>query len=167
MINCRHSRNAFTIIEILVALVILTTIILMLMPVFTYSRKTVDTMNRLDVYHDTRKISHEINGTLKLATEVIFPDTSSKHSWRGCIIFRNPMNQVLIFYLNDRKDLVVINYDRIRNGKVVRGKTIAGNVENFQVRRKESNLIEYRVKLSAQGSKDLEFTGMINLANLI
>lgn len=162
-----QQKSGFTIIEILVVLVILSTLMLMLMPVFTYSRKTVDTMNRLDIYHDTRKISHEINSTLKLATEVIFPDASMKHSWRGCVIFRNPMNQVLIFYLNDKKNLVAINYDRISKGKVVRGKTIATGVEEFMIRRKESNLLEYKVKLSAQGNKDLEFSGMINLANLI
>lgn len=163
----KKKMNGFTIIEMLVALVILTTLMLMLMPVFTYSRKTVDTMNRLDTYHDTRKISHEINSTLKLATEVIFPDTAAKHSWRGCVIFRNPTNQVLIFYVNDDKNLVLINYDRIRKGKVLRGKKIASGVEDFRIRRKETNLLEYQVKLSAQGNKDLEFSGMINLANLI
>lgn len=167
MIKHKYLRKAFTMTEIMITAVIFIMIIILLMPVFTYSRKSVETMNRLDVYHDIRMISQEINSSLKLATQVIFPDTSSKNSWRGCIIFRNPINQLLIFYLNDQKDLVLTNYDRIRNGKVVRGKTIARNVESFQVRRKESNLLEYRVKLSSQGSKGLEFTGIINLGNLI
>lgn len=163
----RNNKLGFTIIEILVVLVILSTIMLMLMPVFSYSRKTVDTMNRLDVYHDTRKISHEINSTLKLATAVIYPDTGAKNTWRNCVIFRNPMNQVIIIYVNDKDNLMAINYDKIRNGKVVTGKTVATGIKEFQVRRKESNLIEYRVKLNAVNNNELEFSGMVNLANLI
>ncbi|MEW6708426.1 MAG: type II secretion system protein [Candidatus Riflebacteria bacterium] len=160
-------KKAFTIVELLVAIVILTTLMLMLMPVFSYSKKTVDTMNRLDVYHDTRKISHEINSTLKLSTEVIFPEAGMPNTWRSCVIFRNPLNQVFIIYISDKSDLISINYDRIRNGKVATGKVLATGIREFAVRRVESNLLEYKVKLNATGGGELEFSGMVNLANLI
>lgn len=167
MIDQRCSNKGFTIIELLVALAILSTIGLMVMPIFSYSRKTVSTMNKLDVYHDTRKVSHELNSLLKLATEVIFPDSSSKHSWKNCVIFRNPLNQVIIFYINEKNNLISINYDKVRNGKVATGKIIAANVKEFQINRKESNLIEYKVTLKALLGRELEFSGMVNLANLI
>jgi prepilin-type N-terminal cleavage/methylation domain-containing protein len=163
----KQQSKGFTIIEILVALVILTTLMLMLMPVFSYSRKTVSTMNKLDIYHETRKIGHELNSSLKLATEVIFPDPEAKHSWKNCVIFRNPLNQVIICYVNDKSQLVAINYDQIRRGKVIGGKTIATGVESFRVNRKESNLIEFKVNLKTETGKALEFAGMVNLANLI
>ena len=162
----KNSR-AFTIIEFLVAVALLSLLLLILMPVFTYSRKSVNTMNRLDVYHDVRKVSYSINSSLKLATDVIYPDPSSKHSWKNSAIFRDSLNQIFIFYVNDKNRLVLINYDEIHNGKVVNGRSIAGNVKSFQVRRRESNLIEYKICLTAKGNKDLEFSGMVNLANLI
>ncbi len=167
MTRTTNKIKAFTVIEVLVALVILSLLLLMIVPIFSYSRSTVKTMNRLDVFHDTRKISHEINSTLKLTTEVLYPDPSVKRGWRNYMVFRSPFNQVYIFYVNDKDSLIVINYDKIRNGKVVSGKTLARNVKEFSVRRPESNLIEYRVRLEAENSKEIEFSGMVNLANLI
>jgi type II secretory pathway pseudopilin PulG len=154
-------------IELLVAIALLSLLMLLLMPVFSYSRKSVDTMNRLDVYHDVRKVTYAVNSSIKLATEVIYPDPSSKHSWKNSVIFRDSLNQLFIFYVNDKNRLVLINYDDIYNGKVVNGRTIAGNVKSFQVRRRETNLIEYKICLTAKGNKDLDISGMVNLANLI
>lgn len=161
------SIRGFTIIELLVVIALISLLLLLLMPVFTYSRKSVDTMNRLDVYHDVRKVTYAINSSIKLATEVIYPDPSSKHSWKNSIIFRNSLNQIYIFYVSDKNRLVLINYDDIHDGKVVKGRTIAGNVKTFRVRRGETNLIEYKICLTAKGNKELEISGMVNLANLI
>jgi Tfp pilus assembly protein FimT len=162
-----QTKNAITVVELLVALVVLSLLFLMIIPIFSYSRTTVETMNRLDIYHDSRKIAHDINSTLKLATAVLYPGSSVKHGWGSYMIFRDPFNQVFIVYINDKNRLVKINYDKTTKGKVATGRTLASNVQEFAVRRPETNLIEYRVNLKTPRGRELEFSGMVNLANLL
>ncbi|MDD3377893.1 MAG: type II secretion system protein [Candidatus Riflebacteria bacterium] len=164
----KHKKIGITLIEILIAVAVLGLMMTFLLPIFSYSRRAGTTMNRLDVYHDIRKVDHAISGELKLGSGVLYPPKPAGDSttdWYSQVIFRNHLNQVLMVYLNEQDKLVLFNYDDIKDSYLSLGRFLGSKVKDFAVRRHGNSVIEYKLTFEIE-KQDFTISNRITLVNV-
>lgn len=144
----KHTKKGFTLLELLLVLGFMALLMAFFYPVFSNTRKANETMARLDVYHDIRRIDQVIYEELKLSTGILYPP-APKNEARGDeynqVIFRNHINHIFMLYLNKKDELILFNYDNVKDAHLSLGKTIGRNVKNFTVRRYGSSMLEYKL----------------------
>ena len=160
--------KGFTIIELLVAIAIFTLLMLFIMPVFSYSRRATTMMNRLDSYHDIRRVDQEIAAEIKFGSAILYPPSptaTDAGEWHSQIVFRNSINQTQVIFVNDKDQLMLLNYDEIRGSYLSSAKLLGSNIKEFLARRKGSSVIEY--KLCFEGdAREFAVTNQIALMNV-
>ena len=161
--------KGFTLLEVLIATSILVLIIALMYPVFASSKQAGNLMNRLDTYHDTRRIDQEIFSELKFGTDILYPpkcDENLEGDWYHQLVFRNHLNQIIILYVNENDKLMIFNYDNVKNSYLSLGKPLDTNkIKDFSVRRKGSSVVEYRLTFDI-GKKDFVVTNQVTLMNV-
>ena len=159
----------YTIIEVLIVCIILSILFFMMTPVFFYPKKTEEIEKRLDIYHDSRKVNHAIELSIKLASGISFPSDKyiGKKEWFHQIIFRNYLQQTIVIFLNKKNELMELNYDQILNNKLMSWKRLGSNIDSFQVRRPTSNAIEIRITFKLPNKGKYRVSSFINLINVL
>ena len=140
--------KGFTVIELVISVSVLGLFVLMIHPIFTYSKKAGETMSKLDVYHDIRRIDKEVFDELKLGSGILYPPKPEDYSsgeWYHQLVFRNHLNQTIMLYVNKQDKLVMFNYDNVKNSVLSLGRSIGSNIKEFSVKRQGSSVIEYRL----------------------
>lgn len=161
-------NNGFTLIEMFIVVAVLGLFMTLVYPVLSYTSKASNTMNRLDVYHDVRKVDQTISNELKLGVKVLYPpkdDVELVSDWYPQLIFRNHLNQVLMLYVNKKNKLVLFNYDAVEGSYLSLGKVLGTNIKDFEVRRHGTSVVEYKLTFEIE-KKDFVITNRITLVNV-
>lgn len=161
--------SGYTIVELLIAVALISLIMSMTLPIFSYSKKSVKMMKELDVYHYARKANNDIATKLKYATKIIFPPQRLVRSkqYVNQLIFSNSLNQAIVYFVNTKNELMEVNYDDIRNNGVGHFRKLAGKVKSFKVRYPESNALEYKITFNLANKKTYQFSNMISFENAL
>ncbi len=155
-------------VEIMIALAVLGLLSAFILPVFTYSKRAGTTMNKLDSYHDVRRVDHELSADLKLGSGILFPpkpEGASVSPWYNQLIFRNSINQIQLIYLNEDDRLMLLNYDKVKGSYLQGGRRLATKVKEFNVRRHGSSVVEYKITYETD-KKDFVISNRISLLNV-
>lgn len=164
-----NKKNGFSTIELFVTISILGIFLVIIYPIFSYSRKASDTMSKLDVYHDVRKIDQVIFDELKLGSGILYPprpDDYGESDWYNQLIFRNHLNQTIMVYVNKKDNLLLFNYDNVKGNTLSLGKNIGNHIKEFKVRRHGSSVIEYRISFEIE-KKEFVITNRVTLINVL
>ncbi len=161
-------RIGFTFIELCVAMTVLILLFIFVYPILSYSRSATNTMNKLDVYHDVRRVDQTVFSELKLGSGIMYPpntDDGSVSDWYHQLVFRNHLNQIMMLYVNKDDKLILFNYDDVKGAYLSLGKTLGSNVKEFAVRRHGSSVVEYRLTFEID-KKDFVITNLVTLVNV-
>lgn len=164
-----NKKKGFSTIELFVTISILGIFLVIIYPIFSYSRKASDTMSKLDVYHDVRKIDQVIFDELKLGSGILYPprpDDYGESDWYNQLIFRNHLNQTIMVYVNKKDNLLLFNYDNVKGNTLSLGKNIGNHIKEFKVRRHGSSVIEYRISFEIE-KKEFVITNRVTLINVL
>jgi hypothetical protein len=168
MKNFKQNRIGFTIVEILIAFAVIGLIFSLIMPVLSYSKQASNTMNKLDVYHDARRVDQEVFDELKFSSGILYPpldDSGSGNDWYPQLVFRNHLNQIVMLYTNKANKLVMFNYDNVKGTKLSLGKRLGSKVKEFVVCRHGSSVIEYKLTFEID-KKDFVISNRVTLVNV-
>lgn len=139
-------------------------------PIFNLTRRGDSTMKRLDTYHHVRRINLELAAELKLASGILFPPgpdfATGAGPWVSQLVSRNSVHQALGMFVGEKDQLVLYNFDKIRQGKIAGGRVLATKVKSFQVRRHGSAVVEYSLSFE-QDRQDFTATNRITLMNVL
>ena len=162
-------KNGYTIVEVLIAVALISLIMSMTLPIFSYSKKSVSMMKELDVYHYARQANNEITTKLKYATKIVYPPQKLVRSkqYVNQLIFSNSLNQAIVYFVNEKDELMEVNYDDIRKNGVSHFRKLAGKVKSFKVRYPESNVLEYKITFNLENKKTYTFSNMISFENAL
>lgn len=161
-------KKGFTVIEILVAVAVFSLIMLFIMPVFSYSRRATATMARLDSYHDVRRVDQEIAAEIKFGSAILYPPrpaAANAGEWHSQIVFRNSINQTQVIFVNEKNQLLLLNYDEIVGSYLANAKLLGSNIKDFLARRHGNSVIEYKLCFDADG-REFAVTNRIALMNV-
>lgn len=164
-----NKKKGFSTIELFVTISVLGIFLVIIYPIFSYSRKASDTMSKLDVYHDVRKIDQVIFDELKLGSGILYPprpDDYGESDWYNQLIFRNHLNQTIMVYVNKKDNLLLFNYDNVKGNTLSLGKNIGNHIKEFKVRRHGSSVIEYRISFEIE-KKEFVITNRVTLINVL
>lgn len=168
----KNNKKAVTTVEIMIGAVILSLMLLFVVPILSYSRKANSTMQRLDSYHDIRRVDQEIASEMKFGSAVMYPprpdstdDSVAASDWYSQVIFRNAMNQVMVLFVNESDQLVMLNYDELRGASLAAARTLANRIKGFAVRRHGNSVVEYRLAFDAEG-REFAVTNKISMLNV-
>ncbi len=160
-----NKNSGFTLMETLIATSIFLLMMAMLYPVFSSSRQAGNLMNKLDVYHDARRIDQKIFDELKFGTQILYPQKSNE--WYPQLIFRNHLNQVLMLYVNENDKLVLFNFDNVTGSYLSLGKILdSSKISSFEVKRDGSSVIEYKLTFLTTNDKEFIVTDKVTLMNI-
>jgi len=160
--------NGFTIIEILVAIAVLSLVLLFIIPVFSYSRRASTTMNRLDSYHDVRRVDQEIASEIKFGSAILYPPRpagSDAGEWHSQIVYRNSINQTQIIFVNEKDQLMMLNYDEILGSYLSNARLLGKSIKEFAARRHGNSVIEYKLCFEAE-QREFAVSNRIALMNV-
>lgn len=160
--------KGFTIIEILVAIAVLSLIMLFVVPVFSYSRRATTTMTRLDSYHDVRRVDQEVSAEIKFGSAILYPTrptAADAGEWHSQVVFRNSINQTQVIFVNDKDQLLLLNYDEVLGSSLSGARLLGSNIKEFLARRHGNSVIEYRLCFEAEG-REFVVTNRIALMNV-
>lgn len=161
-------KRAFTIIEILIAVAVLSLVLLFIIPVFSYSRKATTTMNRLDSYHDIRRVDQKLASEIKFGSAVLYPPRppgSDAGEWYSQVVFRDSINQTQIIFLDDKNQLMLLNYDDIVGTYLSSAKRLGSGVKEFSTRRHGASVIEYKLVFETE-QREFTVSNRIALMNV-
>ena len=164
----QKTAKGFTIIEILVAIAVLSLVLLFIIPVFSYSRRASTTMNRLDSYHDVRRVDQEIASEIKFGSAILYPPRptgSDAGEWHSQIIYRNSINQTQIIFVNEKDQLMMLNYDEILGSYLSNARLLGSSIKEFATRRHGNSVIEYKLCFEAE-QREFAVSNRIALMNL-
>lgn len=163
----KNKKNGFTLIEIIIVLTILCLVFAFISPILSFSKKSNETMNKLDIYHDCRRIDQEVFSELKLGSGILYPPKEDGPSgdWYPQLVFRNHLNQIIMLYVNKKDKLILFNYDNVKNGYLSLGKVLGSKIKDFSVRREGSSVVEYRLTFEIN-KKDFVITNKVTLVNV-
>ena len=164
----RSDSQGFTIIEILVAIAILSLVLMFIIPVFSYSRRATTTMSRLDSYHDVRRVDQEIASEIKFGSAILYPprpDSSNAGEWHSQIVFRNSINQTQVLFINEKDQLMLLNYDKILGTYLAGARLLSSSIKEFAARRHGNSVIEYKLTFEAD-QREFAVTNRIALMNV-
>ena len=162
------SKKGFTLIEVLMAIAVIGLIFSFIYPVISYTRQASKTMNKLDIYHDCRRVDQAVFDELKFSSGVLYPPVSSQGlvtDWFPQLCFRNHLNQVIMLYANRADKLVMFNYDNVKGTKLSLGKILGYKVKEFLVRRHGSSVIEYKLTFLIE-KKEFIISNRVTLVNV-
>ena len=162
------NKKGFTLIELLIAIVIIGLIYTFIYPVLSYSRQASNTMTKLDVYHDARRVDQGVFDELKFSSGILYPplnDNGNISDWYPQLIFRNHLNQVVMLYANKKDKLVLFNYDNVKGSKLSLGKILGSKVKEFVVRRDGSSVIEYKLTFEIE-KKEFIISNRVTFVNV-
>lgn len=168
IMNIKKNKG-FSTIELFVTISVLGIFLVIIYPIFSYSRKASNTMNNLDVYHDVRRIDQVIFDDLKLGSGIVYPprpDDYGETDWYNQLIFRNHLNQTIMIYVNKNDKLLMFNYDNVKGNTLSLGKIIGSHIKEFKVRRHGSSVVEYRISFEIE-KKDFVITNRVTLVNVL
>jgi len=163
-----RKTSGFTIIEILVAIAVLSLVLLFIIPVFSYSRRASSTMNRLDSYHDVRRVDQEIASEIKFGSAILYPPRppgSNAGEWYSQIVYRNSINQTQIIFVNENDQLMMLNYDEIFGSYLSSARLLGNNIKEFVARRHGNSVIEYKLCFEAE-QREFAVSNRIALMNV-
>lgn len=164
-----NKKKGFSTIELFVTISVLGIFLVIIYPIFSYSRKASNTMSKLDVYHDVRRIDQVIFDELKLGSGILYPprpDDYGESDWYNQLIFRNHLNQTIMVYVNKKDNLLLFNYDNVKGNTLSLGKNIGNHIKEFKVRRHGSSVIEYRISFEIE-KKEFVITNRVTLINVL
>lgn len=165
------NKNAFTVVELMVAVAIISLLLLFFVPVVSYVRRVDSTMERLDSYHDIRRVDQIIASKLKFGTEIIYPPrrasyfASSPGPWYPQTVFRNSLNQTVVLFVDNNDRLMMLNYDNVSGGQIAPGRVLANRIKGFSVRRYGNSVLEYRLAFDAD-NREFSVTNKISMLNV-
>ncbi len=168
MKHLRKTKHGFSLIEILIVVAVMSLVLLFIIPVLSYSRRASDTMNRLDSYHDIRRIDQEIAAEIKFGSAVLYPPhpgNTNAGEWHSQVIFRNSINQTQALFVNEEDQLCLLNYDRIRGINLAAPRILGSQLKEFSVRRHGSSVVEYRLTFATEQG-DFSVTNRIAMMNV-
>jgi len=163
-----NQARGFTIIEILVAIAVLSLVLLFIIPVFSYSRRASTTMNRLDSYHDVRRVDQEIASEIKFGSAILYPPRpagSDAGEWHSQIVYRNSINQTQIIFVNEKDQLMMLNYDEILGSYLSNARLLGNSIKEFAARRHGNSVIEYKLCFEAE-QREFAVSNRIALMNV-
>lgn len=158
----------FSLIEILIVVAVISLILLFIIPVLSYSRRASETMNRMDSYHDIRRIDQEIAAEIKFGSAILYPPHpggTKAGEWFSQVIFRNSINQTQALFVNEENQLCLMNYDRIRGVNLAAPRILGSQLKEFSVRRHGSSVVEYRLTFATEQG-DFSVTNRIAMMNV-
>lgn len=162
-------KSGFTLIELFIAIGVLGLFMVIVYPVLSYSKKAGETMNKLDVYHDVRRIDQDVFDELKLGCGILYPpkpENDMDEDWYHQLLFRNHLNQTIMLYVNKKDKLILFNYDNVKGNDLSLGKTLGSHVKDFVVRRHGSSVIEYKLTFEIE-KKEFIVTNRVTLVNVL
>ncbi|NLI75543.1 MAG: hypothetical protein GX442_03770 [Candidatus Riflebacteria bacterium] len=137
-----------TIIEVLMAIALITMLLAMVVYVFYFSGKTKGMTEQLDAFHEARVVDYFLSSELKFSTGIIYPilpeNGVGASPTVNQVIFRDALNQVKAVFLTPGHDLVLLNYDRIVGRQVAAPQVLGRNVQRFEVTLYPTRVVEYR-----------------------
>lgn len=160
--------KGFTVIEVLVAIAVISLIMLFIIPVFSYSRRATTTMNRLDSYHDVRRVDQEIASEIKFGSAILYPPrpaASGAGDWHSQIVYRNSINQTQVIFVNDKDQLMLLNYDDILGSYLSSARLLGSSIKEFMARRHGNSVVEYKLCFEAN-EREFAVTNRIALMNV-
>lgn len=164
----RHLRPGFTLLEVLIAFVILVLFLGMIQPLFQYGKSTTRTVAKLDAYHDIRRIDHAVSGELRYSTGILYPPvrTASNDTWYPQMFFRDSINQVQALFLNKKGQLMLLNYDKLVGRRLGKGRIVGDHIASFLCRRSQDGLVEYQLKFEFEGNQRYKVSNRVNVLSL-
>ena len=168
LIGMKYKRKAFTLVELIIALAVLALLLAFIYPILFYSRTANNTITKLDVYHDVRRVDQAVFDELKLGSGVLYPPKPEKGvigEWYPQLIFRNHLNQIIMLYVNKKNKLIIFNYDDVDGAYLSLGKILGSNIKEFVVRRQGSSVIEYRLTFEID-KRDFVIANQVTLVNV-
>jgi prepilin-type N-terminal cleavage/methylation domain-containing protein len=163
-----NKKRGFTLIEIIIVLAVLGLVFAFISPILSFSKKSNETINKLDIYHDCRRIDQEVFSELKLGSGILYPpkiEDGLSGDWYPQLVFRNHLNQIIMLYVNKKDKLILFNYDNVKNGYLSLGKVLGSKIKDFSVRRHGSSVVEYRLTFEIN-KKDFVITNKVTLVNV-
>lgn len=152
----------------MIACAVLGLLMIFILPIFSYSKKAGSTMNRLDSYHDIRRVDQEVSTELKLGSGILFPpkpDGATESEWYNQLIFRNSINQIQLIYVDEGNKLMLLNYDKLNGSYLAGGRRLGSNIKEFAVRRHGNSVVEYKMIYQVE-KKDFTVTNRVALLNV-
>lgn len=135
-----RSRRAFTLVEILVVVVLLFMVIAMAAQTYFQSVSVEKSIGRkLDVLHQAQVVSIVISSELRQASELLYPPEGLDHT-RPFMVFSNAYHHILVLYVNDQKELVLLDRNAADNTRI-----LARGVTSMRVFRKNRRLVNYHL----------------------
>jgi len=164
-----RNTSAFTLIELLIAIALMSLLLAMTSPIFFYSKKSNEMMKELDIYHISRKVNHEISSELKRAVKILYPPSkfARKRVAVNQLIYTNSLNQVVVIYVNKKHQLIKVNYDDIENNTITKFRKLGSNIKLFSVTLPEFDLLQFVVSYSLPNKKEYIGSNMIRFVNAI
>jgi len=162
-----YTKRAFTLVELLVALGLMTLLLVMTSPIFFYSKKSNEMMKELDIYHLSRNANHAISSELKRAVKVLYPPRklARKKTTVSQLIYTNSLNQVVALYVNKENELIKVNYDDIGGDTISKFIRLGSQVKKFSVSLPDYNLLQYKISYSLPNKREYTGSDMIRFVN--
>ncbi len=167
-------KKAFSMLELMVAIMIMAMLAVMGFGAMRYSKKTKVMMDRVDVYHGARTAGNNISDLLKHASALVYPKRPSLKEDKLAygevthqIIFKDFLNRIQVIYLDDKNNLCCLNYLAMDSDyRLKPPRLLAANVKKFTARRYGVAAIEYTIEYEMEG-KDFSVTNMEVLPNAL
>jgi prepilin-type N-terminal cleavage/methylation domain-containing protein len=163
-----NRKLGFTLVEIMIGCAVFGLLLVFLLPIFSYSKRAGATMNRLDSYHDIRRVDQEVSTELKLGSGILFPpkpDGAGESEWYNQLIFRNSINQIQLIYVDESDKLMLLNYDKLKGSYLAGGRRLGSNIKEFSVRRHGNSVVEYKMIYEVE-KRNFTTTNRISLLNV-
>ncbi len=133
-------KKGFSLIELLVAIVILSFLAGFFQMLMRWNKKTMETLEKTDMIARLRNSSLIISRFLSFSTEFLYPGKITT-AFSNQIIFRDVNNNIGAIFLNKNKELSYYNYSTGES------RDITPFTVSFKSRLVKQNLMEYKVEI--------------------
>ncbi len=146
----RPVPKAFTLVEVIVATVLVSVFLGLLMYVFRYAGRSQKITEKLDAFHYARTLNFRISSELKFSSGILFPvppTETGKTAKAHQVIFRDAYNRVKAIILDPQHRLLLLDYERFVKDKLAPPTLLSWNVESFEVSVNSQRVCEFKAVL--------------------
>lgn len=144
----RIRKSGFTLIELMVSIVIFTCLLGLVIWVFYFTGNTLKVTDQLDAFHAARLLNYRISAELKFSNGVLYPvlppEGNKSSPKTNQLIFRDAMNRVKAIFLTPKRELVMLDYERLIGSKVAPPIVLGWNVDGFEVVVHPTRAVEFK-----------------------
>lgn len=148
----KTNHRGFTFVEAIIGVTLFLLLIGIVVQSFIWYRHAQSGMERLDALHQLRTATHRIGEDLAFGTDILYPEVSPDTTFHQ-VILRNANNEVVVYFRNDRNQLLAMNLMK-KSRKQQYLFPLATGVVALDVRRPSRAYIEYEITVRDEKGVD-------------